>query len=342
MLSPLPLLVAGLVMIVVPDVLSWSGWGYALCVAAIGWGMWLGPPQRWPTTASEARRFVGPGTLGLVLFITIASHRVGQHGEGAAPTLGPSGERGRVLTRMFEEGDAAVLGARLLSIPLAGHELGGLSAVLTEHYPRMRTDGVVMGTAILPTFLGMQRPDAFDDHVIDGRGSARDTTLVFLHGSGGSFSLLCWQVAIAVRDQGITTHCPAMGSSGLWASRRGRAILDALLSELDERPLIIAGLSAGSLALSRIAPELAEAHPNVVAFALISGVEYDAVPASLPTLVFHGERDRMTPIAPARSYAEGAANVSMVTVPSGHFAILEDHEALERALAELVGALDLR
>jgi hypothetical protein len=336
MLSPLPFLLAGLVAITVPDVLSWSGWGYTLCIAAVGWGMVLGPWQRWPKAGREARSMVGPGTLGVVVFIAIATYKVGEHTPGAEPTLGPSGARGRVLTRMFEERDGAVLGARLLSFPLAGQELGRLGAVMTEHYPRMTADGVALGTAILPTYLGWQSEDAFDDHVIDGRGAPRALQMVFLHGSGGSFSLLCWQVAISVRDQGVRTHCPAMGSSGVWASRRGRAVLEALLAELGDVPLIIAGLSAGSIALSRTAPELAEAHPNIVGFVLISGVEYDTEPSSLPTLLFHGERDRMTPIEPARIYAEGAGNVRMVTVPSGHFAILEDHETLERELAGFV------
>lgn len=336
MLSPFPLLLAGLVAITVPDVLSWSGWGYTLCIAAVGCGMVLGPPQRRPRSAREALRWIGPGMLGVALFIAIATYEVGEHTPGAAPALVPTGRRGRVLTRMFEERDGAVLGARLLSVLMAGQELGRLSAVLTEHYPRMTADGVALGTPILPTYLGLQGPDAFDDLVIDGRGTRRDVTLVFLHGSGGSFSLLCWQVAISVRDEGVGTHCPAMGSSGVWASRNGRAVLDALLGELGDRPLIIAGLSAGSLALSHTAPELAEAHPNIVGFVLISGVEYDAEPSTLPTLVFHGERDRMTPIEPARSYAEGASNVRMVAVPSGHFAILEDHETLERELATFV------
>ena len=40
----------------------------------------------------------------------------------------------------------------------------------------------------------------------------------------------------------------------------------------------------------------------------------------------------MTRVEPARSYAEGAANVELVELPSGHFAILEDHERVEEAL----------
>ena len=339
MLSPLPFLLVGAVVLTVPDVLSPSGWVYVASIGLMGWGMVRGPHRGWPKSVGEARSAVGPGTLGLLVFLGLARHTLAVRTPGAEPTLGPEGTRGRVLTRLFEERDGAVLGARWMSVLLAGRELGGLGGVFATHYPRMSADGVALGTAILPTYLGLQREAAFDLHVIDPRGPRRALEVVFLHGSGGSFSLLCWQVAIAVRDHGVRTSCPAMASSGDWAGRRGRPILEALLDQLGERPLLIVGLSAGGLALSEMAPELVVEHPNVVGLVLVSGTARDAEPTALPTLLLHGARDRMQSIETAEAYAVRAPNARLVTLPSGHFALLEDHQTVEAELGRFVDAL---
>ncbi len=339
MLSPLPFLLVGAVVLTVPDVLSPSGWVYVASIGLMGWGMVRGPHRGWPKSVGEARSAVGPGTLGLLVFLGMALLKLEERTPGAEPTLGPEGTRGRVLTRLFEERDGAVLGARWMSILLSGRELGGLGGVLAAHYPRMSADGVALGTAILPTYLGLQREAAFDLHVIEARGPRRPLEMVFLHGSGGSFSLLCWQVAIAVRDHGVRTSCPAMASSGDWAGRRGRPILEALLDQLGERPLLIVGLSAGGLALSEMAPELVVEHPNVVGLVLVSGTARDAEPTALPTLLLHGARDRMQSIETAEAYAARAPNARLVTLPSGHFALLEDHQTVEAELGRFVDAL---
>lgn len=337
--SPFVILLAVAVILTEPDVLSPSGWVYALSTLAMGIGLLRGPVKRWPKTLSEARLLFGPGSLGLIAFVAMASWKLAERTPGAEPRLGPHETRGRVVTRLFEERDAAVLGARWMVPLVLGRELAGLHSALSEHYPRMTADGVALGTAILPTYLGWQNEDAFDLHVLEGRGPERDLDVLFLHGSGGSFSLLCWQVAISVRELGVRTHCPAMGPSGDWDGRHGRPILEAMLDRLADRRLVVVGLSAGSLSLSVLGPELVEERPNVVGLVLISGAERRAEPTALPTLLLHGTEDRMTRVEPARHYAERAPNARLVEMPSGHFALLDHHETVERELAAFVRGL---
>lgn len=336
--SPFVILLAAAVIVTEPDVLSASGWVYALATLAMGIGLLRGPIKRWPRTLGEARHLIGPGTLGVVAFVAMAAWKLSERTPGAEPRLGPHDREARVLTRLFEERDAAVLGARWLAPLMAGRELGHLHASLSASYPRMTADGVALGTAILPTYIGGQDEDAFDLHVIDGRGPPRDLDVLFLHGSGGSFSLLCWQVAVSVRELGVRTLCPAMAPSGDWSSRHGRPILTAMLDRLADRRLVVVGLSAGSLSLSELGPELARERPNVVGLVLISGAARRAEPTALPTLMLHGVEDRMTPIEPARAYAERAGSARLVELPSGHFALLDDHVIVERELEAFVRA----
>lgn len=337
-LAPFPILLSLAVVVTVADVLSPSGWAYACSVGAIGLGIARGLPARSVATVRTVATHLGPALAGILVFTATAAHRLGQRTPDAEPTLGPdAASPGRTLTRLFEERDGAILGARWLSVVVAS-ELRRLAEVLTEHYPRMEADGVELGTPILATHLGFQSAGSFDLHRIDGRGPSTDLDVVFLHGSGGSFSLLCWQVAVSVRDLGVRTWCPAMDASGGWSGRRGRAILDALLDHLHERRVVIAGLSAGSIALSTMARDVRDAHPSVVGVVLISGVARTAEPTALPTLLLHGERDRMTPIEPARIYAAAASDARLVALPQGHFAILEAHQTVEAELARFVEA----
>lgn len=322
-----------LVVLFEADTLSISGWLYAISLFACGVGCWRGPPL--------ARFRPGPGTIGALVFLTVAVARLASSGDDPRGhlTLEPSGESGRFLSRLFEERDGAILGARMIGAIGAneGEELERLGEVMTEHYPRMDAEGLALGTPILATYADLQSPEAFDGYVFEPNEPST-TALVFLHGSGGSFVLMCWQLARTATRAGLWAHCPAMSASGRWNTELGRAILDAQLDALARRGIervVLAGLSNGALALSEMAPSLlARRHeaPRIVGLVLVSGVRWEAEATSLPTLVLHGREDTMTRVEPARSYAEGAANVELVELPSGHFAILEDHERVEEAL----------
>lgn len=311
------------------DTLSLSGWLYTASLLLCGIGLARAPRAPW-------RWRLGPSTIGALFFLVVAGSRIARPVDPHAHlVLGPNAPS-RWSSRLFEERDAAILGARLLAASGAveGRELARLGEVMADHYPRMPVD---LGTPILATYADHQRADGFDAFVFT---PAHETTraLVFLHGAGGSFALLCWQVAHVAVEAGLEAHCPAMDGSGRWNTELGRSILDAELDALAARGIeqvVLAGLSNGSLALSRMTPSLlarrGDRPPRIASLILISGVAWDAEPTALPTLLLHGARDRMTPIAPARRYAE-AAGATLVELPSGHFALLEEHRRVEAAL----------
>ena len=213
-----------LVLLFEADTLSVSGWLYAISLFACGVGCWRGPPL--------ARFRPGPGTIGALVFLTVAVARLASSGDDPRGhlTLEPSGESGRFLSRLFEERDGAILGARMIGAIGAneGEELERLGEVMTEHYPRMDAEGLALGTPILATYADLQTPEAFDGYVFEPNEPST-TALVFLHGSGGSFVLMCWQLARTATRAGLSAHCPAMSASGRWNTELGRAILDAQL-----------------------------------------------------------------------------------------------------------------
>ncbi|GAB4207197.1 MAG: hypothetical protein OHK0013_24620 [Sandaracinaceae bacterium] len=91
---------------------------------------------------------------------------------------------------------------------------------------------------------------------------------------------------------------------------------------------MLVGLSAGGIGASRLAPRLAGSIDRLV---LLSGVSSSAPTPPVPTLVLHGDDDRMVPTARVRRWATGRARVRFVIVPGTHFVLLEERAAIARA-----------
>ncbi|MCU0677414.1 MAG: alpha/beta hydrolase [Myxococcota bacterium] len=163
--------------------------------------------------------------------------------------------------------------------------------------------------------------------------------MVFLHGSMGNVTLECWQVAQAAAAHALPTFCPSTDASGRWDARRGRAILDETLTRLKRRGVrrvVIVGLSAGGIGLSRLAPRLhLPDGMSLEGLVQLSGTGAPAHPRRVPTLILQGGRDRMTPPAPARRHARAlGARARYVEVPeAGHWLLLSHHERVHDELS---------
>lgn len=87
----------------------------------------------------------------------------------------------------------------------------------------------------------------------------------------------------------------------------------------------------------------AKASPAVAARMSLASIEYDesqTLPAiSVPVLVLAGENDRVTRLDVNRRLQQRIPDARLVSVPGGHFALLEQHEAFSRAVAEFVDSL---
>lgn len=223
------------------------------------------------------------------------------------------------LDRIVPERDLA-LGASRLLVWTGGVQEPGLLPALEDGYDRMRNSQGWVPSPVLSNFLLPQTPSAHQ--VVRVAGPPRDSAVVFLHGSMGSVTLECWQVAVA---SGMETVCPSMHWSADWSRLGGREIAADAIAELRARGyerVFLVGLSNGAIGASRIAPSL-----DVDGVVLISGAARDAPPARVPTLMIQGARDTMTPPSLARSYAHRSRRVRYrEAANANHWLILSHHE----------------
>ena len=180
---------------------------------------------------------------------------------------------------------------------------------------------------------------AADFVTLERRASRTDAAVIFMHGSMGNVTLECWQVAQAAAAHDLPTFCPSTDTSGRWDARRGRAILEVTLTRLQRRGVrrvVIVGLSAGGIGLSRLAPRLRLPEGmSLEGLVQLSGTAAPTSPRHVPTLILQGGRDRMTPPAPARRHAHTLGrHARYVEVPeAGHWLLLSHHERVHDELS---------
>jgi pimeloyl-ACP methyl ester carboxylesterase len=203
---------------------------------------------------------------------------------------------------------------------------------MRDAYRRMRDAEGDTPSPIFSTYARGQTPDAFDLLVIDGVTDPRGA-IVFLHGSGGNFSLPCWLVARAAREARLVTYCPSTGTLGDWWSKAGEETVRRTIALVRRRGLQrihLAGLSNGGIGASRLAPRL---RGEIQGLVLVSGAAPEASGAGVPTLVVHGANDAMCPTWQARGYAS-RTGARFTSLPGGHFGLLTHEEDYRRAIAD--------
>lgn len=262
--------------------------------------------------------FGGTGAARLVV--------IDRHGDEVAGT--------RVVDRLFEERDAAMVGSRLLVLvgAVPAREFPTLPALLAEAYPPLERDAPRLGTPIPATLLGLQRADAFDAIVVAPGAGAGELGVVFLHGFAGNFALQCLEVARVARGQGALTICPSTRFEGDWWRGDGEEIVRASIAHLrarGARDIVLVGLSNGGVGASRLAPRLGREIDGLV---LLSGLSPRAPSSAVPTLVIQGDRDTMVRTSAVRAWARGRSRVRYVELPGTHFVLLEERERVAEAL----------
>lgn len=274
--------------------------------------------------------------IGVALFVATLTLRLLVPPAGARLNLltFPSQSPTRWWNRIFNEQDVVLFGAQLA--PHVGlfspAENNGLATAFAETYRQM--DGATPLSPFLVTYLGQQRPDAFDA-LIDTPPTATPPTraMIFLHGSGGNFTLQCWLVAHAGEQIGALTICPSTGPMGNWWSPDGAAILQQTLAYLHQRGIArvyLAGLSNGGIGASRLA---ARFERELAGLILISGADPDATMTKLPVLVVQGKDDERIPPSMVERYVAAAGR-------SGRYLLLEgDHFVLLKQAAQVQGAI---
>ena len=276
----------------------------------------------WQTDAAWGVR------AGLLLLLSALGYRFFQAESSATirTNTGPEMSAGRWVDRLVPERDIALGASSLLRFSGELTEPGLLDA-LRDGYDRMRRAEGPVPSSVVSTFIMDQTPI---DHTVftvapGGQLAPREAAVVFLHGYIGNVTLLCWQVAQAANPVGLDVICPSMNWEARWDGAEGRAIVRATLERLrgqGVRRIYLAGLSAGAIGASLIAPDV-----DIEGLILISGASQRARPAPVPTLILQGDLDTMTRPRPARSLARRAARARYVHYEdASHWMILSHHE----------------
>lgn len=310
------LLLPVLLSVVALDALSGWGWAWWLSSATLAAGL-VSAPWRRPRTWGPART----GALAVAI-VTVLRLVAGGVSADARLLVLPHGDEAPWLDRLFEERDATILGARLLSRSVPADEFPTLAPLLAHAYDGMETElGHRMGSHVLSTALVGDRGGAFAAFVVEPDTEARGS-VVFLHGTGGNLFVLCWQVAVAARAAGLRTVCPSTGFASEWSRSHGERIARSALGWARRGDVtILAGLSGGAIGASRLAPGI---HREIDALVLLSGADPDADDPEVPTLVVQGARDGMTPARLARGYRDAhPGRVRYVELDATHFMLLE-------------------
>ncbi len=318
--------------------LTLSGWLWSLESLALGAAL-----SAWWLKGPRARSLQASSVLALVL---LAGYRVATRGRCEDVSLVVLDEHGgevgsaRWIDRLFDERDAAIVGSRALTLlgAVPAREFPTLPALLAASYPQLEDEAPTLGTPIPATLLGLQGPDASDAIVVEPQGGPARIGVVFLHGYAGSFALQCLEVARAVRSAPARVVCPAAPFDGAWWCPDEERIARGAIAYLRHRgadTIVLVGLSNGARGAALLAPRL---RGEIDALILLSGTASEAVSPPVPTLLIQGDRDRMMRTSRVRAWARGRRGVRYLELPGTHFVLLEQRDAVARALGSFVAA----
>jgi pimeloyl-ACP methyl ester carboxylesterase len=276
----------------------------------------------------------GVTRAGLAVIATAMLLRVAfaGHGKTIGMTRGDSSSA-PFLDRLLPEADVAVTSARavILAGILPDNDTKNLIPTLKRSFEVMNHAEGSSPSPIVMTTLDRQSRDGFDTLEVVGPVPTTHAVL-FLHGSGGNFTLQCWMIAQAAQRAGAATFCPSTRLEGDWWRGPGPEIVRETMARLRARGfdrIVLAGLSNGGVGASLLAPKL---RGEIVGLLLVSGAAPDAPAATVPTLALEGSRDTMMSPRVVRLYAErtGAAYVEL---DGTHFVLIEQPDAMTEAMA---------
>jgi hypothetical protein len=275
---------------------------------------------------------------GIAILVVIVTIRILLPPSGSQMKLitlpGPSAPR--LLTRIFDEQDIVLFGAKVA--PSVGFvsplEYRNLIPELSKTYQEMRIQGVTPLSPFLTTYLGRQHPDGFDALISQPPSGISETGIIFLHGFGGNFTLQCWLIAEAGSRVDAFTLCPSTSPGGQWWKEQGTAILQESLNYLQQRGvkrIYLTGLSNGGIGASRMADRFEK---DLAGLILISGADPNADITGLPVLVLHGQDDERISASIAEQYASlSAPNGTYRLFEGDHFVLLKEANGVQSVIA---------
>jgi hypothetical protein len=133
---------------------------------------------------ARARRLAAVAGLGLILLVALARIVLANNSSGLAMTTLPGGGS-RWLNRLIDEQDVTLFALRPLQAAglVTPAEMENIYPAFQEPYRAMRANEGVTPSPFLATYLGWQRPSAFDAlFIYPDDDQSPLTAVVFLHG----------------------------------------------------------------------------------------------------------------------------------------------------------------
>jgi hypothetical protein len=250
----------------------------------------------------------------------------------------PSGSGPRLLSRLLDEQDVVLFGAKIAPYlgAISPSEMTSLNVEFYQAFHEMNVQGVTPLSPFLATYLNRQHPNAFDLVIAEpSSGTEPKTGIIFLHGFGGNFTLQCWLMAAAGDRIDALTVCPSTDPSGSWWNAQGQAILEETFIYLHGRGverIYLAGLSNGGIGASRLADRYKN---NLKGLILISGADPAATITELPVLLLHGKYDERIPATMMEGYASTARPHATYHLFEGdHFLLLKQADQVQKVMID--------
>jgi pimeloyl-ACP methyl ester carboxylesterase len=252
----------------------------------------------------------------------------------------------RLLNRIFDEQDVVLFGAQ--AAPYLGaispSEKNSLDIKFSQTFREMRLQGVTPLSPFLTTYLDQQRPNEFDAILAEPASEASPKSgIIFLHGSGGNFTLQCWLIARAGYGIDAMTVCPSTSVSGAWWNTQGQSILEETFAYLRQRGverIYLTGLSNGGIGASRLAHRYKNELKGLI---LISGADPDAEITELPVLLLHGKYDeRISTSFPAQYASAAGHNATYHLFEGDHFLLLKQRDQVQAVIIDWLSQQELK
>jgi len=128
-----------------------------------------------------------------------------------------------------------------------------------------------------------------------GKGNSHTSAVIHLHGFGGSWSLLCWNLSRPINELGMLMACPSLGPLGMWGSETGINIVKRTIEDLKQKgiqKIYLSGISAGAVGVAEMAKKFEDQIEGII---LLFGAYPDIDLVETPTLLIYGNEDERFP-----------------------------------------------
>jgi pimeloyl-ACP methyl ester carboxylesterase len=253
----------------------------------------------------------------------------------------PNGRAVRWIDTIIPEQDTILFGETFMRLlgGVSAREHESLAPAMVAAYAEMDGEAGLTASPVISTYVGLQRPSAFDLVLIEPESEAPQTGVIFLHGFMGNITLQCWQLAQAVQTINAVTACPSTGWIGDWWSPQGEAEIRATfeyLHGLGIERIYLGGFSNGGGGLGRLIANLKD-EPGLKGIFFIAGVRNSeaVAEAGLPVLVIQGRDDERMPVEAARQFVDDVGELATyVELEADHFLIVKQAAQVQAALAD--------